>query len=360
MKLSIALAVYNGERFIREQLESYLAQSRLPDEVVVNDNASTDRTREIVREFAARAPFAVKLNVNERNLGVARNFERAISSCTGDIVFLSDCDDVWLPHKLRRVEEVFIAEPSVGLLITNSLNVDAGLKPLGGVALSEGPRRFRSQSGYHQLARGFDAERYIIQRNLPCLSHNLAFRLSASSLFLPFPTALGSIRMGGHDFFIACVLSPFVDVGVIGEPLVLYRRHPAQVTAGDHPSMRQRFSHLFEPWGAEGIRAQIDVRELVYLQMVKNGVQDRRVMCLLSAKSRFGRSRLQLWEQGRRSRIPQVLKELLLGRYHRFGKGVLTAAKDLLVRPYAHPAERAPDPGPETLAETQRDADVAS
>jgi glycosyltransferase involved in cell wall biosynthesis len=332
LKLSIAMAVYNGERFIREQLESYLAQSRLPDEVVVNDNASTDRTREIVREFAARAPFAVKLNVNERNLGVARNFECAIGACTGDIVFLSDCDDVWLPQKLLRMEEVFVAKPSVGLLVSNSWLVDTRLEPLGVAALSEGPRRFRSQSGYHQLAKGFDAARYIIQRNLLCLSHNLAFRRTAASLFLPFPTALGSIRMGGHDFFIACVLSAFVDVGVIGEPLVLYRRHSTQVTAGDRPGIRQRFSHLFEPWGAEGIRAQSDIRELVALQMVKNDVPDRRVMLLLSAKSKFVRSRLQLWSQDRWSRIPQVAKELLMGRYHRFGKGFLTAGKDLVVR----------------------------
>lgn len=63
------MAVYNGERFIREQLDSFVRQTRLPDELVVSDNASTDRTVEIVREFAARAPFPVRLFINDSKEG---------------------------------------------------------------------------------------------------------------------------------------------------------------------------------------------------------------------------------------------------------------------------------------------------
>jgi len=99
-KISIAMAVYNGDRFIGEQLESFVRQTRLPDELVVSDNASTDRTVEIVRDFARRAPFKVRLVINDRNLGAAKNFERAITECTGDVIFLSDCDDVWYLNKV--------------------------------------------------------------------------------------------------------------------------------------------------------------------------------------------------------------------------------------------------------------------
>lgn len=87
------MAVYNGERFIREQLDSFLRQTRRPHELVVSDNASSDRTVEIVREFAGRSPFPVRLFINERNIGVTKNFERAIREPSGDIIFLSDCDD---------------------------------------------------------------------------------------------------------------------------------------------------------------------------------------------------------------------------------------------------------------------------
>ena len=76
------MAVYNGERFIGEQFESFVRQTRLPDELVVSDNASTDRTVEIVRDFAARAPFPVWLFINDSNIGVTKNFERVLTEYT--------------------------------------------------------------------------------------------------------------------------------------------------------------------------------------------------------------------------------------------------------------------------------------
>src|ERR1700751_1590888 len=95
MRVSIALAVYNGERFIAEQLESLANQTRLPDELIVSDDASTDQTVELIREFAARASFPVRLLLNDENVGCTRNFDRALRECNGDIIFLCDHDDVW-------------------------------------------------------------------------------------------------------------------------------------------------------------------------------------------------------------------------------------------------------------------------
>src|ERR687885_1327551 len=100
MKVSVAMCTYNGAAFLREQLQSLAAQARTPDELVVCDDASADATVRVVREFAAAAPFPVRLTVNERNLGSTKNFERAISLCAGDLVALSDQDDLWLPAKL--------------------------------------------------------------------------------------------------------------------------------------------------------------------------------------------------------------------------------------------------------------------
>src|SRR5882762_9087557 len=100
MKISIAMCTYNGARYLREQLDSIAAQTRPPSELIVCDDNSLDETREIVAGFAASAPFPVRLGVNEQNLGSIRNFERAIKLCEGDLIALSDQDDVWLPEKL--------------------------------------------------------------------------------------------------------------------------------------------------------------------------------------------------------------------------------------------------------------------
>src|SRR4030095_14430308 len=87
--VSIALCSYNGERYLQEQLDSIAGQSRLPDELVVCDDRSLDETAEIIRAFASKVPFPVRLTINERNLGSTKNFEKAISLCRGDIILLS-------------------------------------------------------------------------------------------------------------------------------------------------------------------------------------------------------------------------------------------------------------------------------
>src|ERR1019366_197610 len=94
-RISVALCTYNGERFLSQQLASIGKQTRLPDELVVCDDSSTDRTVAIVREFAASVSFPVRVFENQRNLGSAANFERAIRLCDGDLIALSDQDDIW-------------------------------------------------------------------------------------------------------------------------------------------------------------------------------------------------------------------------------------------------------------------------
>jgi glycosyltransferase involved in cell wall biosynthesis len=95
MDLSIALCTYNGAAYLKEQLESIAAQTRTPYELVISDDQSTDDTLRLIQEFAATAGFPVRLSVNESNLGIAKNFEKAISLCRGDVIVLSDQDDVW-------------------------------------------------------------------------------------------------------------------------------------------------------------------------------------------------------------------------------------------------------------------------
>src|ERR1700761_4532631 len=100
-KISVALCTFNGELFLRQQLASIQQQTRLPDELLVCDDGSSDQTLTIVREFAASAPFPVKLFENEQNLGFAANFERAIRLCEGSLIALCDQDDIWYPTRLQ-------------------------------------------------------------------------------------------------------------------------------------------------------------------------------------------------------------------------------------------------------------------
>ena len=127
-RISIAMASYNGARFIAEQLDSFARQTRLPDELVVTDDCSNDGTPELIDEFAKRAPFPVHLHRNSKTLGVARNFGKALELCSGDLVFLSDQDDVWLVDKLACVEKHFRDNADIQVAINDAFLATASLE----------------------------------------------------------------------------------------------------------------------------------------------------------------------------------------------------------------------------------------
>src|SRR5262245_33463585 len=126
-KISIALCTYNGAKFLSSQLESYLVQTQMPDEVVVCDDRSNDQTVEILKAFAERAPFSVRVLVNDQNLGSTKNFEKAISLCSGEFIFLSDQDDIWNPDKIEKMTAPFENDPDVGLVFSDVELVDESL-----------------------------------------------------------------------------------------------------------------------------------------------------------------------------------------------------------------------------------------
>jgi len=110
-KVSVAMCTYNGQRFLHQQLQSLLDQTVRPDELVVCDDGSSDDSLMVVEAFAVSAPFFVRVIRNSQNLGYIRNFEQAISRCTGDLVFLCDQDDVWDRRKIETLRDVFVTEP---------------------------------------------------------------------------------------------------------------------------------------------------------------------------------------------------------------------------------------------------------
>src|SRR4051812_23010348 len=129
--ISVALCTFNGAEYLPAQLASIAAQSRLPDELVVHDDASSDGTPALVEAFVAQAPFPVRLHRHAERLGSIRNFDSAIAACAGDLIALSDQDDVWRPDKLRAIARRFDADAGVGLVFSDADLVDAALRPIG-------------------------------------------------------------------------------------------------------------------------------------------------------------------------------------------------------------------------------------
>lgn len=121
MKTSVIIATYNGARFIEEQLNSILAQTQLPDEVVISDDGSTDGTVDIVRQYIKDHELGSswRLYINETNKGYAKNFLDGALLASGDIVFFCDQDDIWAQDRIERMSGIMSAQNDLNLLCTN-------------------------------------------------------------------------------------------------------------------------------------------------------------------------------------------------------------------------------------------------
>lgn len=206
MKISIALTTFNGARYLGEQLASYAAQTRMPDELVACDDASSDDTVGLLEEFGRSAPFPVRVFCNGTNLGFVRNFEQAMAKCTGDLVFLSDQDDVWHPSKIEAIERIFMARPHVSLVVHDGDLCDGNLVSQGATKLS-------------QVMKGFGSSDSLVMGALSAIRRNLI------DLALPFPEAII-----GHDIWMHRLAQLLHARFVLSENLQSIRRHGANTS----------------------------------------------------------------------------------------------------------------------------------
>jgi glycosyltransferase involved in cell wall biosynthesis len=219
MNLSIALATYNGAAFLKEQLESIAVQTRTPDELIISDDQSTDDTLTLIEDFVETAGFPVRVSVNESNLGTAKNFEKAISLCRGDLIVLSDQDDVWHPDKLESVERIFEAKPQLSLVFSNAELVDERLR-LYDETLFDLVQFTEQKQRLVKSGRALDVQ---LRENL-VLGCTVAFRANLKELILPI-SGDGPLV---HDGWIMLLVSAVGEIDFINRPLLKYRQHSAQ------------------------------------------------------------------------------------------------------------------------------------
>jgi glycosyltransferase involved in cell wall biosynthesis len=210
------MCTWNGERFLAAQLASITQQTRLPDELVVCDDQSSDRTVSMLREFAATASFPVKVIVNPKNLGYAANFAQAISICTGELIALSDQDDIWHPNRLERSAQEFVDHPESMLVFSDADLIDVKDRPVKrGLWRRVG---FNSRRKQDLLQRRF----VVLAKHRFVTGATVMFRATLRQHILPIPP--GWI----HDEWIVLIAAGYGDVRPIDQPLIRYRIHPSQ------------------------------------------------------------------------------------------------------------------------------------
>ena len=208
------MATYNGERFLKEQIDSILNQSIWFDELIIRDDCSTDNTWALLLQYAAK-DNRIKLKKNERNIGLVNNFELAIRDCSGDLIALSDQDDIWLNNHLE-------------ILVSN----------IGNKALCLADAEIIDENGIrsHKTLSYCECRDYTpiddIQKAYTTFFYRGWFQGASMLLrksFIQEALPIPDINIY-HDFWFGCLACFRGGISYSPEVITLYRRHSKAVT----------------------------------------------------------------------------------------------------------------------------------
>jgi glycosyltransferase involved in cell wall biosynthesis len=318
------MCTYNGARFLDEQLRSIQLQSRPADEMVICDDGSNDDTIVILKRFLQCASFKVTVIQNELKLGSTNNFSKAMLLSSGDLIVLTDQDDIWQNDKIESIEKAFLEDASLNCLFSdaNLINEDGKLlkKTLWQtLKFTNGKKeQFRSGHAFNLLLRG----NFIT-------GATMCFKSSWKNLALPVPNDWV------HDYWIALFISASSKISFIDKPLIKYRCHPQQQLGlrSDGGKGLARWWWRFNTLEAENyLQAAQKISELGNrLSHYNHGKPNAAaIQCEKLSEHLVLRGRLP---KNRLKRLPVIFKEIINGNYFRLSLGIKSISRDFFSSP---------------------------
>jgi len=216
--ISVVIATYNGERYLKPQIESILLQTIPPTEIIVVDDASSDGTMAILNAYATN-DSRFRIVINEQNTGYIRSFEKGMQYASCSLIALSDQDDIWMPHKL----ETLLTQMGGNIAVySDSILVDEN-----GNSTGKKMSDIKNQLTYHNCLM------YTIGAWAP--GHAMLFRKDLVEKCKPFPTIVT------HDFWLGFVAACYGGIAYVNEVLVQYRQHTTNaIGANTHQTKKQK------------------------------------------------------------------------------------------------------------------------
>ena len=222
--ISVCMATYNGEKFIKEQIDSILSQLSDDDELVVSDDGSKDRTLDIISSYNDKR---IRILHHSAPHGFVHNFENALGNAKGDYIFLSDQDDYWMPGKVKTAMGYLTS--GIDLVIHNAELVDGKGQPLG--------------TDYYSCMHsktGFWANIWKT-RTLGCC---MCFNRKVLEKSMPMPK-----HIVAHDYWIGMIALKHFKVKFIEDKLLCYRRHGGNVSPSSEKSNESWWYRIVEKRG---------------------------------------------------------------------------------------------------------------
>lgn len=240
LKVSVGMCTYNSDSFLEEQLKSIAAQIRLPDEIIICDDGSTDRTLDILHSWKESVSFTVQIYQNSKNLGYTKNFEKVMRLCTGDIIFLADHDDIWRPDRVSLCVEEFQKDELLGLITTNAELIDAE-GTLQAITL----REYINLMHVHHFWCFFFPPGNTMELWTGC---TMAIRRTFLNHLLPIPN-----HFACHDIWIYLCMPLYAKIKYLDTCLIQYRLHGENYSTAPtvqnllaHPSQWNYYNTILE------------------------------------------------------------------------------------------------------------------
>lgn len=317
----VAMCVYNGERFLSQQLESIAAQDIQPTSMVVFDDGSTDGTWELLNIWAANAPFPVQVQRNREKLGVVRNFEQACSLLDTELIFLADQDDVWYPNKVGTLVDAFAVDPQLMLIHSDADLIDGTGQSLGRRLLET----LLVTDDERELVGKGQAWQVYAKRNL-VTGAACAFRRDLLDFARPFSS------MWLHDEWLAFHAALVGRVGIWTEPVMAYRLHGSNTVGLPLPTfawrIRTTIQAFTEPTAPRQLKRAQRLDEILAVAsrlVLPQGVVDHLISSANHARFRASLPRNPLL------RLVGVLRERRSGNYNSWSNGLVSMLHDLLI-----------------------------
>jgi len=322
--ISVALCTYNGEKYILPQLESIAQQTLLPNEVVICDDGSTDETINIIERFRISSLLNIRLYRNKQNLGSTKNFEKALSLCNGDIIFLCDQDDIWLPEKVEKSITFFNQKPGVDVVFTDGHVINEKKEIVDTLW-----NRIRFRKHEQELWKRGKAFEQLMQYQNRATGATMAFRKSFIKFLLPFE----EMSFWIHDGIITLKAALQNTLSFIDEKLILYREHQQQ-----QMGLKLRDEKPFQSFTAKvKNRKWINKDEFLQtnyadLKIINEWVKDAEHKKVINKKMRHFEKRIFANSKTPLIRPFIVLPEWINGNYKKFSCGTNVPSWILVIK----------------------------
>ena len=316
--ISIAMATYNGEKYLCDQLASFVHQTRLPDELVICDDNSNDSTVDIIEEFCKTAPFPVRFYKNSTNIGYTQNFEKLIKKTAGDYIFLSDQDDVWFTDKIHSVLNIFEDHPDILLVVNDQNFVNSKLE----------------MSGVSNLNR---LKNFGFSKNLLRSGCCTTFRKELKTIVLPIES-----NVIGYDIWIHEFAEAMNKKYVHPKILQNHRRHNKNASQFFIKNIYYRFlikefiqQFLFMNY-TKNYENSIDLLHKIKERLKLHSILKEKQLDLIEAKILSLEKRIDLYNSGFLLRKIKATKMLKNGHYRQL-QGLKSFMKDFFYIGYNKP-----------------------